>query len=65
MDRSPPVAVVGLEKTVYQVDEGACRVEVCVEVKTTSEECIVPFSFDVHVTTMEGTGIIKGYLNVV
>ena len=53
---SPPVALVGLEQTTYQVDEGTCEVEVCVEVNTTSQECAIPFPFNITFTTVDGTG---------
>ena len=58
MDEPPPVAVVGLEQTTYQVDEGTCEVEVCVEVKTTSLDCTITFPISVTFTTVDGTGML-------
>ena len=52
----PPVAVVGLSQTTYQVDEDAGDVEVCVEVKATSRDCIILFPFIITLTTVDNTG---------
>ena len=52
----PPVAMVGLQQTVYLVDEDAGSIEVCVEVITTSQECIFPSPFSITFTTFNITG---------
>ena len=52
----PPVAMVGLQQTVYQVDEDAGSIEVCVEIQTTSQECIFPYPFGINFTTSDITG---------
>ena len=49
--------MLGLVEMTYQVDEGVGEVEVCVEVKTTSEDCIITFPFNVTLTTVDGTGM--------
>ena len=51
-----PVAMVGLQQTVYQVDEDAGSIEVCVEIQTTSQECIFPSPFGINFTTSDITG---------
>ena len=51
------VAVVGLQQTEYQVDEGAGTITVCGEVKTTSVDCIVQSPFSITFTTSDRTGI--------
>ena len=51
------MAVVGLQQMTYQVDEDAGAVEVCFEVNTTTQQCIIPFPFLVTLTTVDGTGI--------
>ena len=51
------VAVVGLEQTEYQVDEGEGTITVCGEVKTTSLDCIVQSPFGITFTTSDRTGI--------
>ena len=51
------MAVVGLQQTEYQVDEGAGTIKVCGEVKTTSEDCIIQSPFGITFTTSDRTGI--------
>ena len=51
------VAVVGLQQTEYQVDEGAGTITVYVEVITTSEKCIIQSPFGITFTTSDRTGI--------
>ena len=47
---STPVAVVGLERTFYQVSEDVGVMEVCVIVYS-NLPCLVDFEFDVNLTT--------------
>ena len=51
-----PVAMVGLQQTVYQVDENAGSIEVCVVMITTSQECIFPYPFGITFTTSDLSG---------
>ena len=48
-------AVVGLERTIDQVSEDVGVVEVCVIVNSPSVECPIQFSFDVRLSTNNGT----------
>ena len=52
----PPVAMVGLQQTFYLVDEDAGSIEVCIEMITTSQECIFPYPFGITFTTSDLTG---------
>ena len=45
------VAVVGLERALYQISEDAGEVEVCAVVYSPNIECPIPFHFDVRLTT--------------
>ena len=47
--------MVGLERTFDQVSEGVGVVEVCVIVDSPSVECPIQFSFDVRLSTTNGT----------
>ena len=47
----PTVAVVGLERTLYEISEDVGVVEVCVTVYEPNETCPISFSFDVSLTS--------------
>ena len=50
------VAVVGLERTYYQVSEETMGgVEICVSVNSSSVECPIEFPFAVVLTAIDGT----------
>ena len=49
------VAVVGLERTLYQVSEDVGVVEVCAVVLSPSSPCPITFSFDVILVTNDGS----------
>ena len=51
------MAVVGLEKTVYKVDESVGGVQVCAIVHSPNMSCPITFSFDIPVTTSNGNDI--------
>ena len=57
--------MVGLQQTVYQVDEDAGSIEVCVEVITISQECIIPSPFGITFTTSDLSGIYIVILGMV
>ena len=50
------MAIVGLQETVYQVDEDDGSIEVCVLVITTSPVCILTSPFGITFTTSDLTG---------
>ena len=45
----------GLERTLYSVTEGVGEVEVCAVVYSPNSECPVGFSFDVILSTINGS----------
>ena len=49
------MAVVGLENTFYQVSEDVGVVEVCAVVYSPVIECPIQFSFEVRLSTMDGS----------
>ena len=49
-----PSAVVGLEKTTYNVSEDVGEVEICAVVQNASN-CHIPFSFIISMSTMDGS----------
>ena len=51
----PPDAVVGLEKTFYQVSEDVGVVEVCVIVYSPTIVCPIEFPFNVTLNTTDGS----------
>ena len=51
----PPVAVVGLEKTFYQVSEDVGVVEVCAIVYSPTIVCPIEFPFNVALNTTDGS----------
>jgi hypothetical protein len=55
LDNDGP-AVVGLERTFYQVSEGVGVVEVCAIVYSPSGICPIAIPFDVALSTQDGTG---------
>ena len=48
-------AVVGLERTIYQVSEDDGVVEVCAVVYSPVIECPIQFSFNLELTTIDGS----------
>ena len=52
---SNAVAVVGLERTFYQVSENVGVVEVCAVVYSPVIECPIQFSFNLQLTTSDGS----------
>ena len=50
----------GLERTFYNVSEGVGIVEVCAVVFQPVSDCPVSFSFDVILSTIDGTAGNKG-----
>ena len=52
--KSTTVAVVGLERTFYQVSEDDGVVEVCAVVNSPVIECPIQFPFDVRLSTING-----------
>ena len=52
----PPVAVVGLAERFYEVDEDVGGVQVCVELKTESQDCVISFPFNITLQTSDLTG---------
>ena len=50
------MAVVGLEKTFYQVTENVGMVEVCAFVDSPNITCLITFPFDVNLSTSDITG---------
>ena len=51
----PSVAVVGLDKTLYQVSGNVGVVEVCAIVYSNESDCPIEFPFDVKFTTLDGS----------
>ena len=51
----PPDAVVGLERTFYQVSEDVGVVEVCAIVYSPNITCPIAFPFDVRLRTLDGS----------
>ena len=51
-----PVAVVGLERTFYQVNESAGVVEVCAVVYSPISTCPIPIPFDVNLSVVSDDG---------
>ena len=51
----PPGAVVGLERTFYQVSEDVGVVEVCAIVYSPNVTCPIEFPFNVNLTTSDGS----------
>ena len=49
------MAVVGLEKTIYNVSENVGMVEVCVIVYSPTVDCPIEFAFNVSLSTRDGT----------
>ena len=52
---STPGAVVGLQRTFYQVSEGVGVVEVCAIVHSPVVDCPIEFPFDVTLSTLNGS----------
>ena len=52
-----PVAVVGLERTLYQVSEGVGYVMVCAVVFSPDDntDCPIDFAFEVELSTINGS----------
>ena len=48
-------AVVGLDRTIYQVSEDAGVVEVCAIVYSPMSDCPIEFPFEVRFTTLDGS----------
>ena len=53
----PLVATVGLQKTVYEVDENVGTVQLCAIVHRPNMSCPITFAFDIPVTTSKGNDI--------
>ena len=49
------MAVVGLERTFYQVSEGVEAFELCVTVLSPNVECPIEFAFNVSLSTTDNT----------
>ena len=50
------MAVVGLEKTHYQISEDSVgEIEICVTVNRSSAKCPIEFPFTVNLTAIDGT----------
>ena len=60
-----PVAVVGLERTLYHTAESVGVVEVCAVVYSPHQECPIVFPFDIKLSTADRTaGMHVSYINV-
>ena len=59
---SPTVAVVGLERTYYNVSESVGVVEVCAVVYQPTGVCPIQFPFDVTLSTRDGSA---GSVNII
>ena len=55
LSSTPPVARVGLEQTFFRVSEDVGVVELCARVYFPVIECPIAFSFDVRLSTRDGT----------
>ena len=57
-------AVVGLERTLYQVLEDVGVVEVCAIVYNPSGDCPITLSFNVLLSSEDGTGVHRAGMNM-